>query len=213
MSELVDNLSKIMGRQISQAEANRLYRIRDTLGLKDNDALWLIVVALEYYQVQYESFPMLIANSARDILLSLKATADATTQASVQAAKSDLAKAVATAAQEVAHNTSVKQMWQWACGCFAVAFLCVGLFGWYVHSQALEAGYFSGYGVAYKEAKDERAAAAWANTPEGRVAYRLAQAGSLGKLANCDQPGWFAENGICYVKTTPNGVIYGWKLP
>ncbi|WP_444979025.1 hypothetical protein, partial [Aeromonas caviae] len=36
--------------------------------------------------------------------------ADATVKASAEAAKADLAQAVAAAAQEVAHNTSAKQM-------------------------------------------------------------------------------------------------------
>ncbi|MEN1262998.1 hypothetical protein, partial [Pseudomonas aeruginosa] len=76
------------------------------------------------------------------------------------AAKADLAQAVAAAAQEVAHNTSAKQMWQWAAGCIAVAFLCVGLFGWYMHSSGkdsgYQAGYGAGYGAGYTEAKDEK---------------------------------------------------------
>ncbi|MGG6949150.1 UNVERIFIED_CONTAM: protein mobE, partial [Pseudomonas aeruginosa] len=124
-------------------------------------------------QGQYEKFPQAIAQAAKDTLVNFKVTADATVKASAEAAKADLAQAVAAAAQEVAHNTSAKQMWQWAAGCIAVAFLCVGLFGWYMHSSGkdsgYQAGYGAGYGAGYTEAKDEKAAAAWANTPEGRL--------------------------------------------
>lgn len=123
-----------------------------------------------------------------------------------------VAQAVAAAAQEVAHNTSAKQMWQWAAGCIAVAFLCVGLFGWYMHSSGKDSGYQAGYGAGYTEAKDEKAAAAWANTPEGRLAYRFAQTGSLASLAKCDRPGWYVEKGVCYVKPASDGT-YGWRLP
>jgi outer membrane scaffolding protein for murein synthesis (MipA/OmpV family) len=107
-------------------------------------------------------------------------------------------------------------MWQWAAGCIAVAFLCVGLFGWYMHSSGkdsgYQAGYGAGYGAGYTEAKDEKAAAAWANTPEGRLAYRFAQTGSLASLAKCDRPGWYVEKGVCYVKPASDGT-YGWRLP
>lgn len=133
-------------------------------------------------------------------------------KASAEAAKADLAQAVAAAAQEVAHNTSAKQMWQWAAGCIAVAFLCVGLFGWYMHSSGKDSGCQAGYGAGYTEAKDEKAAAAWANTPEGRLAYRFAQTGSLASLAKCDRPGWYVEKGVCYVKPASDGT-YGWRLP
>ena len=177
MSDLDDSFAKLLGRQPSDAERQSLYRVRDALGLKNNDALWLVLMALQHYQGQYEKFPQAIAQAAKDTLVNFKVTADATVKASAEAAKADLAQAVAAAAQEVAHNTSAKQMWQWAAGCIAVAFLCVGLFGWYMHSSGKDSGYQAGYGAGYTEAKDEKAAAAWANTPEGRLAYRFAQTG------------------------------------
>lgn len=208
MSELDDSFSKLLGRQPSDAERQQLYKVRDALGLKNNDALWLVLMALQYYQGQYEKFPQVIAQAAKDTLVNFKVTADAT----VKAAKADLAKAVASAAHEVAHNTSAKQMWQWAAGCIAVAFLCVGVFGWCMHSSGHDGGYNSGYGVGYSEARDEKAAAAWANTPEGKLAYRFAQTGSLASLAKCDRPGWYIEKGACYVKPASDGT-YGWKLP
>ena len=217
MSELDDSFAKLLGRQPSDAERQQLYTVRDALGLKNNDALWLVLMALQHYQDQYERFPNAIALAAKETLANFKATADATVKASAEAAKADLAQAVALAAREVAYHTSAKQMWQWAGGCIAVAFLCVGIFGWYMHSNAHDDGYNSGYGVGYSEARDEKAAAAWANTPEGKAAYRLAQAGSIGSLIHCNQPGWKIENGLCYphyvTKKNGSAEIYGWRLP
>lgn len=174
-------------------------------------------MALQHYQDQYELFPKAIALAARETLASFKETADTMILASAEATKADLAKAVVKTAQDVANYTAQKQMYQWAAGCLAVAFLAFGLFGWYLHSTAYEAGYNSGYGVGYAEAKDEKAAAAWANTPEGKAAYRLAQAGSISSLIYCKQPGWKAANGICYphsvTKRNGSTEIYGWRLP
>ena len=213
MSDLDDSFAKLLGRQPNDAERQNLYRVRDALGLKNNDALWLVLMALQHYQGQYEKFPQAIAQAAKDTLVNFKVTADATVKASAEAAKADLAQAVAAAAQEVAHNTSAKQMWQWAAGCIAVAFLCVGLFGWYMHSSGKDSGYQAGYGAGYTEAKDEKAAAAWANTPEGRLAYRFAQSGELQRLARCSGKGWKVEKGACYPYPVPNEGTYGWALP
>ncbi|MFL9903330.1 protein mobE [Paraburkholderia fungorum] len=213
MSELGDSFSKLLGRQPRDAELQQLYRVRDALGLRNNDSFWLILMALQHYLNLYEAFPKAIEKSAADTLKNLKATADATVRASVEASNEELAKAVAAAAREVADNTSRKQMWQWAGGSIAVAFLCVGVFGWYMHSSGKNSGYQAGYGVGYSEAKDEKAAAAWANTPEGRLAYKLAQVGSIKDLAQCNSQGWYVQKGVCFVGAAKDGNIYGWKLP
>jgi hypothetical protein len=212
MSELENSFAKLLGRQPSDAERQQLHKVRDALGLKDNDALWLVLMALQYYQDFYEKFPILIAQSSKETLSTLKLTADATIKASAEAAKADLAKAVATTAQEVAKNTSAKQMWQWASGCIAVCSVCFGVFGWYMHSTAYEAGYNSGLGNGYSAAKNEKAAAAWANTPEGRLAYRFAQSGELHRLAYCQNPGWKVDKQACIPYAKGNSV-YGWQLP
>lgn len=213
MSDLDDSFEKLLGRQPSDAEIQNLYRVRDALGLKNNDALWLVLMALQHYQGQYEKFPREIAQAARDTLADFKVTADATVKASAEAAKADLAKAVASAAQKVARNTAARQMWQWAAGCLAVTSLSFGLFGWYMQGRGEQAGFFDGYGVGYSKAQDEKAAAAWANTPEGKLAYRLAQKGSITMLAKCNQPGWQIKHGVCFVKPASDGTTQGWWIP
>lgn len=214
---LDESFAKLLGRQPSDIERQQLYKVKDALQLKNNDALWLVLMALQYYQDQYERFPQAIALAASETLTDFKKTADTLLSASAEASKADLAKAVAQAAQDVAYHTAQKQMWQWAAGCLALAFLTFGGFGWFLHSTAYEAGYHSGYGIGYTEAKDEKAAAAWANTPEGKTAYRLAQTGSIPALIHCNQPGWKIEKGLCYPHPVPNGdgtsSSYGWRLP
>lgn len=213
MSELDDSFAKLLGRQPTDRERQELYRVKDALGLKNNDALWLVLMALQHYQDQYEQFPKAIAQAAQEILLDFKVTADVMVQASAEAAKADMAKTVAEIGQKVADSTAHKQRAQWIAVCATVIALTFGGGFWYAYSTGGSAGYSLGYGTGYNEAKDEKAAAAWANTPEGRKAYQLAKAGSISKLAGCDQPGWYIDNGACYVKPTTDGQIYGWKLP
>ena len=213
MSELETSFEKLLGRQPTDAERQELYKVRDALGLKNNDALWLVLMALQHYQEQYEKFPKTIEQAAKDILADFKATADAMMKASAESAKADLATAVASAAQKVAADVATKGMLQWAAGCIAAAFLCFGAFGWSMHIIGKDSGYQAGYGAGYAEAKDEKAAASWANTPEGKLAYKLAQAGSISVLAKCNRPGWTKEDGVCYVQPAENGKIYGWRVP
>ena len=213
MNELDESFAKLLGRQATDSERQNLYRVRDALGLKNNDALWLVLMVQEHYKSQYEKFPQAIAKAAEKTLNDFRAAADAVAKASAEAAMADLAQAVAVTAREVAHDVAGKQKIQWILGSIVVAALTFASFGWYMHSAGQEAGYSAGYGVGYAEAKDEKAAAAWANTPEGKMAYRLAQAGSIGSLSRCDQPGWRVEKGFCYGMPAPDKATYGWRLP
>ncbi|AMM18699.1 protein mobE (plasmid) [Burkholderia sp. PAMC 28687] len=196
-NDLDESFAKLLGRQPSDSERQKLYVVRDALGLGNNDALWLVLMALQHYQTQYEAFPAAISQAAKETLFALKETADATMRMSANDAKADLAAAVASSAQTVAANVSQKQMWKWAAGCIAVTFFCFGSFGAFVYEKTYTAGENSGYGLGYNTAKDEKAAAAWANTPQGKLAYRFAQTGSLDSLIKCDRPGWTRKKDMC----------------
>ena len=60
--------AKVVGRQASDEERTRLYRLRDALGLRDNDAFWSIVMALEHYDSFFRAYPEKLAEeTARSI--------------------------------------------------------------------------------------------------------------------------------------------------
>ena len=46
-----------MGRKATDGERQKLYRVRDTLGIKSTDALWALLLVLEYYLALYEKLP------------------------------------------------------------------------------------------------------------------------------------------------------------
>ena len=52
---------KLTGRTPTQADRERLHRVKDALGLADNDALWSLFIALNYHQSLYEQIPSRIA--------------------------------------------------------------------------------------------------------------------------------------------------------
>lgn len=65
----------------------------------------------------------------------------------------------------------------------------------------------------YMATRNEAAAASWANTPEGQLAFQMAAAGSLPLLARCSEPGWKRSDGVCFPFATADGTVHGWQLP
>lgn len=208
MSDLSTSFEKLLGRQPTDAEVHKLYRVRDALELKNNDALWLVLMALQHYETSYEQMPKAIEAAAASVLTKVKTTADTTMKASAESFKADMARAVASVAQDVARDTSRKQMWQWAGGAVGVAFLTLGLVGWGAFTKGAE----SGRAEAYRQVQDEKAVSAWANTPQGQAAYRLAQAGDLDLLVDCSADGWKIEKKVCFPKVDANNMVHGWHL-
>ena len=208
MSELNDSFAKLLGRQPSDTELQKLYRVRDALGLKNNDALWLVLMALQHYQDQYERFPEAIAQAANDILVNFKATADAQADASAKAATETVSKAVAKSVQDIAGNVAIKKKLQWVCGCIISLALAFGLFGWYMHNTGFQAG----VGEAYNKATETHERFAWGNSTEGALAYQLYQTGDLHRLLYCTGKGWqIKKDG--YIPHPANNSVYGWLLP
>jgi hypothetical protein len=62
-----------VGRQASETERERLYRVRDALGLRDNDALWSIVIALEHYDSFFRQYPSKLAEETGRCIESARA--------------------------------------------------------------------------------------------------------------------------------------------
>jgi len=160
MSDLDDSFAKLLARQPTDAERQRLYQVRDALGLKNNDALWLVLMAMEHYQGQYEQFPAKIAQAAKETLAGFKATAEATAKAAAEAAKADLAAAVATAAHRVVDQVAGTRKLRWGVGlslAIAVMLACALGFGIYMESVGRASGLVEGYAAA---SRDEAAASA-----------------------------------------------------
>ncbi len=203
---------RLNAREATAEDVLRFERLTSALETTPGDAMLAVLVALDHYETLYREIPKKIAETATDALVNFKRSADAQAIASMAEAKADLAKTVSAVAVKVAHNTSAKQKFQWACGCIVAVTVCFSLVTYYAYSNGRDLGYVGGYGAGYTEAKDEKAAAAWANTTQGKQAYRLAQAGSIDNLIRCDLPGWYVEKRVCYVKSASNG-LYGWRLP
>lgn len=205
---------ELNGRNATAADVLRFERLCKALETTPNDALLAVLVALDYYQNMYETMPEKIRKESESTLASFKLAAEKTATAAFKTSEAAHADALVQLADKVAVQASTKSMFKWAAGCITLVVAIIIPAFLYAHSDGKDSGYQAGYGKGYTEAKDEKAAAAWANTPEGKLAYRFAQTGSLGSLAKCDRPGWKVEKGNCYpyaVSTTEG--TYGWAMP
>lgn len=80
MDDMID-LGKACGRKLSEAEAARLREVGSRLNLRDDDALWPLLAAMEYQRVYYEALPEKIAGASRAIMDGMAAAAERETAA------------------------------------------------------------------------------------------------------------------------------------
>lgn len=219
MSDVRQAMMLIGGVEPTPQQIQRVQAIAHSLGIANNDPMMAILIALDCYHGAFKELPAKAQTAATEAAAMaermVKLHLEQVIAESIREITPQAGKAMANVAQEVARNTSEKQMWQWLAGCIAVAFVSLSLSTWYAHSRGNSSGYQAGYGAGYTEAKDEKAAAAWANTPEGKTAYRFAQSGELQRLARCQGKGWKVEKGkLCYpYPVSAKEGVYGWAMP
>lgn len=196
-------------RQPTAEEVGRLERVMDVLDVRENDAIMTLMVVLEFYLSLYGSVPGRIEAAAKAAVGETKETTEKIAATAAQLAHGDLVEQLGKAVNQVASDAAKKQQWKALGAGIAAAAISLLVTGW----VCFDAGREAGYGAAIKVARNETAAAAWANTPEGQLAYRLALAGSLQQVARCSAPGWKIRNGACLPQVDAEGTLHGWVMP
>lgn len=97
MDDMID-LGKACGRKLSEAEAARLREVGNRLNLREDDALWPLLAAMEYQRVYYEALPKEIAAASKTIMDGIAAAAEKETAA----AQARLTDSVVREAQNLA---------------------------------------------------------------------------------------------------------------
>ena len=223
-----DAFAKLLGRQATDEERMRLYRTRDALGLKDNDALWLVLIALQSHQAQYDEMPRKIEDATLKILANAKKTAETEMMGTAVKIHGELVQSVSSTAREVANSVAGKSMAQWALGAFAGAAVVILGALWFGHNWGYNAAKNEAAAVsawmttaagqrAWQAFERDADRAEWAGTREARAAYLMSRNGSLAFIVDCNQPGWTTEkkNGtkFCYPFAVKGGNVYGWEMP
>ena len=87
---IVEVMEQVRGRELTDEEANRLLHMQRLLGIDNNDALWVVMLALEHYQQLYEAMPRRIEAAGEVAVKRVKETADAVAAAAAATAQSEL---------------------------------------------------------------------------------------------------------------------------
>jgi hypothetical protein len=96
--------ARLVGRPPSALQRERLYRLREVLGLRDNDAFWAIVMALEHYDALFSAYPAELAKVTERSVETVRAACAAAAQQEVAALQRGLAEKVAETSAALARR-------------------------------------------------------------------------------------------------------------
>jgi hypothetical protein len=125
MPDIEHAFSKLLGRQPSEREVQSLYRVRDALGLRDNDALWMVLIALESYDSLYRKYPEMISAQVHKSVDDYRAIIATIADAETKRALGTLSEAVARTSETIALRLVQAKCLLWA----ALATLAITAFG------------------------------------------------------------------------------------
>jgi hypothetical protein len=145
LSALEEAFEKLLGRQPNDKEKQDLYRARDALQLRENDALWLLLMALGHYETLYGKLPELIRETARETFAGVKEAAEAQTKACASVTERELAEAVGRTAERIARDTARRSMLRWATTCLAASVVSLIVVGWSGYKAGIGAGHERGW--------------------------------------------------------------------
>ena len=114
--DTVIDLGKACGRELSEAETARLREIGNSLNLREDDALWPLLAAMEYQRVYYEALPEKIAGASRAIMDGMAAAAEKETAAAQARLTASVVKEARNLASKIQYDSLVP-MWLLALIC------------------------------------------------------------------------------------------------
>jgi hypothetical protein len=211
MSNILAVSKLITGTEPTAEQVHRVQAIAHSLNIPSNDAMMPILIALEQYHGIFSILPSKMQTAANIAAQNAAAQSATAINQAVAKAVTNLGPQVGEAIVKVANEYEYADRITWLTCVIAVTCVVLAGFGLWMHNIGVD----SGFGLGHNQAKDEVAAAAWANTPEGLVAYKLARAvggeANLLHLLKCDNPGWEHKKSICYPMAAKDGT-HGWRL-
>lgn len=215
MSDVKQAIKLIGGVEPTAQQVQRVQAIAHSLGIANNDPMLPILIALDAYHGAFSSLPAKAQTAANAAATGAAEQSKAAVNEAIAKAILNLSPQVGKAIEKVAGEVADVGKVKWIGGVTAIIVLAFTVSGWLTHATGYASGFDGGKAEGYKQAADEKAAAAWANTPQGKLAYQLARAGSLEPLAHCNGKGWTLSKGWCSPQSVTEGkaqMVYGWRV-
>jgi hypothetical protein len=204
--------AKLLGQQPTDKDRQRLYRVRDAIGIKNTDSLWVLMIALQYYETLYERIPQKIVAAAAEAVAAARKTAESQAKAAAAEAHRGLTSGVLRAVNEIARRGALRDILKWAAvTVFTSSVMLVTVGRWEFHRGESE-GEWRIEKVAREERARKAAESSWASTPDGRAAFELARAGVLHDILTCSGRGLVPREGWC-VAQGERGRPFHWRTP
>jgi hypothetical protein len=229
MKDLNSAFQTLTGKAATDEQLQALYRVKETIGIRDHDALWEVMIALQYHLHLYKEVPKNIQNRSNEITQRLEDTSTKVCndfeQACLAAARENLTliqkrtkefeaqsqKNITAGARDavlgVARDVSTKEKSKWitiaATTCGIASLALVGL------------GFWLGNMKGYEDAVNAKVKYHWSGTKSGQEAFQLYKAGSIHALATCSVKGWKEKGDMCYPAAVEEGKVfynYGYNL-
>ena len=211
MADREDAFNQLLEHQATDGDRQRLYRARDTLNIKPTDAVWRLLMVLEYYQTMYEKIPHQIADAARNATETIRVTAEAQAKAAREETKKGLMKAVTEAVQATAKQFARAEHFKWVSAAVSIVAITVLAVGWGENRRGQAQGFAAGESSAKAECAYATKVSTWALTPDGVRAYELEKLGSLHDLVSCLGRGLERKGDWC-VAQPERGKSYRWRI-
>ncbi|MDO8291050.1 MAG: hypothetical protein Q7T44_17685 [Parvibaculum sp.] len=215
MADVRKAISLISGGEPTPHQVQRVQAIAHSLDIANNDPLLPILVALDQYHGVFGELPEKMRKAADAVA---KAAAEDTkhqVNLGLVAAIHNMGPQIGDALVDHAKALNQVDRAKWIGGVVVLVALVFTVTTWLTHTSGYSSGFEAGKAAGYKAAADEKAMVAWANTDQGRLAYELAQVGSLEMLAHCNGKGWGLVKGTCYpypVVEDKKRMTYGWLV-
>ena len=188
---IFDRFHKLLGRAPSDKEMQAIIRTQQALELRDNDALWSLLMALQSHQTQFEAIPARIEAVAANVTQQVETAAKQQAAAAAQKAQVDMLKQVEASFVLVSKAVKIRANTTFLAVTIASAML--------IMAASFLAGQSYGRGEV---AQTQSEAAAWGNSAEGKAARYLNSSGwSFIQFAECTGPGLRPNGQICSTRS------------
>lgn len=212
MSSPEEAFKTLVNRQMTDGERQRLYKVRDALGIRSSDALWTLIIVLEYYLALFEKIPQMIGGAASRAVAAAKETAEAQARAAAEETKRALTEGVRRTVDEVAKRATLKDILKWMSLTVLVLSSLVVAVGRWEFAKGRTEGQGRAERLAQQDRERRAAESSWASTPDGRLAFDFAKGGIMHDIVRCSGRGLIARDGWC-IAQGDRGRPFRWRLP
>ncbi len=215
MSDIRNGMKTISGNEPTPAQIARVTSIAHDFDISKNDAMFPLFVALDQYHGVFGELPEKMKKAAEAVAKEAAEKTKMHVELGLVTAIHNMGPQIGDALVDHAKALNQVDRAKWIGGVVLGVALVFSILGWITHATGYASGFESGQAAGHAAAADEKAMAAWANTDQGRLAYELAQNGSLDMLANCNGRGWKLSKGVCFPNSFTQDqeqLVTGWEV-